>query len=45
MTIRAERFILLKRPMGVPDESDFGLETVTLSSELKEDQLRLHGLY
>jgi len=36
MSIKAERFVLLKRPTGIPDESTF---------ELKENQLRLHGLY
>ena len=45
MSINAERFVLLKRPTGVPNETDFRLEKVTVSSELKDNQLRLHGLY
>jgi NADPH-dependent curcumin reductase CurA len=45
MEIKAERFVLLKRPTGTPDESSFGLEQVNISSDLKENQLLLHGLY
>jgi NADPH-dependent curcumin reductase CurA len=45
MSDKAERFVLLKRPSGVPDESAFGLEQITISDELKENELRLHGLY
>ena len=45
MSIKAERFVLRKRPTGVPDESTFGLEQVTVASELKANELRLHGLY
>ncbi|MBC7690533.1 MAG: NADP-dependent oxidoreductase [Methylotenera sp.] len=45
MSIKAERFVLLKRPTGVPDESAFALEQVTIFTELKQNELLLHGLY
>ena len=45
MEIMTERFVLLKRPVGVPDESAFGLENVTIAGDLKENEIRLHGLY
>ena len=41
----AERFILLRRPEGVPDESNFGLEKFSTTRSLKQNELRLHGLY
>ena len=41
----AERFILLRRPEGVPDESNFGLEKFPITRSLKQNELRLHGLY
>ena len=45
MEMSAARFILSKRPVGMPEESDFGLERTLLSGELKEGEIRLHGLY
>jgi NADPH-dependent curcumin reductase CurA len=41
----AERFVLLRRPVGVPDETIFGLEKFAIIKQLKENELRLHGLY
>ena len=41
----AERFVLLRRPEGVPDESMFGLEKFAITHSLKQNELRLHGLY
>lgn len=45
MKLSSEQFVLLKRPVGIPDESVFGLEEVVIPTELKENELRLHGLY
>ena len=43
--MKAKRIVLLKRPTGVPNESAFGLESTIVSDALKENELRLHGLY
>jgi len=43
--MKAKRFVLLERPVGVPDESAFGLESVIVPDGLKDNELRLHGLY
>ena len=43
--MNSKRFVLLKRPVGMPDESSFGLEEVKIASGLSENELRLHGLY
>ena len=39
------QFVLLKRPSGLPDESVFGLEEIKKPTEIKDDELSLHGLY
>ena len=44
INLKSQQFILLKRPMGIPTESDFGFKEVKLNSELKENEVRLHGL-
>ena len=43
--METKRFVLLKRPVGVPDESAFGLEEGVVPAGLKDGELRLHGLY
>jgi NADPH-dependent curcumin reductase CurA len=45
MEKQIKRFVLLKRPNGMPDESDFGLEKTALPALLKENELRLLGVY
>ena len=45
MNVNTEQFVLLKRPVGVPDASAFGLKKSTIKSDLKSNELRLHGLY
>jgi len=45
MNLNSQQFVLLKRPVGTPDESLFGLENVVLSTALKNNELLLHGLY
>jgi NADPH-dependent curcumin reductase CurA len=41
----AERFVLLNRPVGLPVEAIFSLEKFPIVKNLKENELRLHGLY
>lgn len=43
--METKRFVLLKRPVGIPDESAFGLEDVIVPTGLKDGELRLHGVY
>ncbi len=45
MNIIAKRFILSKRPVGIPDESTFGMQEVKLPNETKANELCLHSLY
>jgi hypothetical protein len=45
MTIKIKQFVLLKRPVGVPVESNFSLKTETISGDLKENELHLRGIY
>ena len=45
MTIKSKQFVLLKRPVGLPEESVCRLEDVNISSDLKEGELHLRGLY
>ena len=45
MDVQAKRFVLVKRPIGLPNETDFSLEETVLPNSLRENELRLHGLY
>ena len=43
--MKSKHFVLLKRPVGVPDESAFGLESFIVPAGLQDNELRLQGLY
>ena len=43
--LKAERFVLLSRPKGVPDAAIFGLRKFSIAGTLKGGELRVHGLY
>jgi NADPH-dependent curcumin reductase CurA len=45
MNLNSEQFVLLKRPVGLPDPSSFGLEKTMLKKSLQMNEVRLHGLY
>lgn len=45
MQLNSRQFVLSKRPVGLPTESSFTLEKVSLSTDLKDNELLLHGLY
>ena len=45
MELNSDQFVLLKRPVGVPDTSVFGLEHVALADKLNKNELRLQGVY
>lgn len=43
--MQIQKFVLSKRPVGVPDESTFQLQEDSLDSNLKNQELHLRGLY
>jgi NADPH-dependent curcumin reductase CurA len=45
MNINSRQIVLLERPVGVPDESAFGIENTVVSGSLAAGEIRLHGLY
>lgn len=45
MQLNSRQFVLSKRPVGLPTESSFCLEDISLTADLKENELLLHGLY
>lgn len=45
MQLNSRQFILSKRPIGLPNESSFSLENISITTDLKDNELLLHGLY
>jgi len=43
--MQVQSFVLSKRPIGLPDETVFGLKQSSLKSELNDNELYLRGLY
>ena len=43
--MQAQSIVLSKRPVGLPDESAFGVKEAPIKNELKDKELSVHGLY
>ena len=44
-TLKNRKYLLIKRPVGMPTESDFSLVSEELSTDLKAGQILVKTLY